>query len=382
MTPENQIPPDPRFATGREAMLEQSQQQNGNGATAVREGGPILSPEQANSGIGAAGAYRDIFDQIAPPMRLVMCPPRYLSTRVPNNVFMERDKEEVDIPRALRQFQRSVNVLNALDVETLFIPPVPEAQDQTYTANIAVAIKPFIILANYKAEGREPEIEPARKFFESMGYKCVQPPYHFEGEADLKKITEGVYVGGYGEFTDIRAHQWIEELTGVQIVPVHEVDEELYHLDCSLLIVDEQHALVTKEGLDPNSLKALEHVLDITITPRGKGLVHTGITNAVLVPDKKIYLSGTFNPELPEYRQAMEWLNQTMDGFGYTCVFLDVDEYDKSGADLSCSVMHLTFEPEEVSTNDGQSSPANPPNVAGGPAPSAAGSQTQQPAPA
>lgn len=377
MTPKDQLQPDPRFATGRAAMLDQ--QQNGNGAFAVQEGGPILSQEQANSGIGAAGAYRDIFDQIAPPMRLVMCEPRYLSTRVSNNKWMKH--EDIDIPRALRQFKRSVNVLNAFDVETLFIPPVPEAQDQTYVANIGVSIKPFIILANYQAEGRDPEIEPARKFFESMGYKCVQPPYHFEGEADLKKVTDGVYVGGYGQFTDIRTYQWIEELTGVQIVPVHEVNEELYHLDCSLLIIDEQHALVTKEGLDPNSLKALEQILDITVTPRGKGLVHTGITNAVLVPDKKIYLSGTFNPELPEYRTAMEWLNQTMDGFGYTCVFLDVDEYDKSGADLSCSAMHLDFEPEEVSNNDGQSGTPNGTNATGGPAPNNAGSPaTPEPA--
>src|SRR5205814_8229242 len=116
---------------------------------------------------------------------------------------------------------------------------------------------------------------------------------------------------------------------------------------------DEQNALLHKEGPAPHTLKALEQIRDITGTPRGKGLVHTRITNAVLVPDKKIYLSGTFNPELPEYRQAMEWLNQTMDGFGYTCVFLDVDEYDKSGADLSCSAMHLDFEPEEVGNNDG-----------------------------
>jgi hypothetical protein len=50
---------------------------------------------------------------------------------------------------------------------------------------------------------------------------------------------------------------------------------------------------------------------------------------------------------LPEYREAMEWMNKTFDKFGYTCVFLDTDEADKSGADLSCMVMHLDFDGKE-----------------------------------
>lgn len=301
---------------------------------------------------------RDAFDELSPPTRLVMCPPRYLSTRIPNNVFMKRS-EPVNVGRAMTQFTRTQHVLNALNVETLNITPVAACQDQVYVANVAVAIDPYIILANYKAPGRSCEVEPARKFYEDLGYTCIQPPFHFEGEADIKKLTDGVYFGGWGQFTDQRTHDWITEQTGARIIPIHEVSEKLYHLDCSLLIIDEEHAVVTADGIDAPSLRAIEQMVDVTITPRGKDIVSTGITNAVLVPEKRICLSGAFNPEKPEYRTAMEWMNATFDKFEYSCVFLDVDEYDKSGADLSCSVMHIDFYPDEDTSNDGQNDPTN-----------------------
>ena len=272
-------------------------------------------------------------------MRFVMCPPQYLSTRIKNNVWMSG--EPVDVKRAMRQYRRIKNVITGFGVEVLEIPPVKGLQDQVYVANIGIAIDPYIILANYKAPGREGEVEPAREFFEGLGYECLVPPFHFEGEADLKKLNDTTYFGGHDQFTDIRAHRWIEEQTGVHIIPVREVSEELYHLDCSLFVIDAQNVLVTKAGLDRASRKTVELYANVIETP--SDIASTGITNGVQIPSKKIYLSGTFNPEMPEYRKGMEWLNDTFDKFGWTPLFMDCDEYDKSGADLSCTVMHLDF---------------------------------------
>lgn len=275
-----------------------------------------------------------------PPVeRFVMCPPKYLSTRIPNNVWMKQTK--VDIPRALAQYKRAKNVITALDVQVLEIPPVPGCQDQTYVANIGIAIDPYIILANYKAPGRSCEVEPARKFFESHGYTCIQPPYHFEGEADLKKVTDSLYFGGWGQFSDPRSFLWIEEQTGVKIIRLHEVNPKIYHLDCSLFVIDEGNFLVTQAGIDAAALKTLRKYANVILTP--PDIIETGITNGVLIQGKRIFLSGTFNPELKDYRKAMEWLLTTFDDFGYTVILLDVDEADKSGADLSCQVMHLSF---------------------------------------
>jgi N-dimethylarginine dimethylaminohydrolase len=288
---------------------------------------------------------RDIFDDVAPEMgrsRFVMCRPKYLSTKIPNNVFMEgKNNEPADVPRALNQWDRTAHIMEAFGVEVLEIPPAKGCQDQCYVANIGISIKPYIVLANFKAAGRACEVEPARKFFTGLGYNCIQPPFEFEGEADLKLWKEGVYFGGYGLFSSQQAFKWIEQKTGVQIIPVREIDPKTYHLDCSLLVVDENNFIVTKSGLDAASIKTLEKCGNIIFTP--PDIATTGITNGVLIPEKKIFLSGTFNPEQPDYRKAMEWLLSTMDKLGYTVVLCDVDSYNPSGADLSCTVMHLTF---------------------------------------
>lgn len=268
-----------------------------------------------------------------------MCPPKYLSTRCPNNVFMKQVK--VDKKRAMAQYNRIKNVIEALDVEIQEITPSPECQDQVYVANIGISLKPYIVLANYKADCRDCEIQPAREFFKGLGYQCIQPPFSFEGEADLKKLKEGVYFGGWGQFSDQEAYDWIEEQTGIQIIRLHEISEKAYHLDCSVSVINEETVILGKAGLDRKSIKAVEKVAEVIFTPHD--LITTGITNSVLVREKEICLSGAFNPEIPDYRKAMEWMNETFDKFGFTCVFLDVDEFDKSGADLSCCVMHLDF---------------------------------------
>ncbi len=277
----------------------------------------------------------------------VMCPPTYLSTAIPNNVFMEGDKKEpVDRPRAMRQYSRIKRLIEALGAKVLEIPPVNGAQDQTFTANIGVAIAPYIILANYKAPGRSAEVEPARRFFTSLGYHCIQPPHYFEGEADLKRLNDKVYIGGVGKFSDPRSMDWIAQQTGVTIVPVKETSDELYHLDCSLMPIDEQNIIASPDGLDPQSMRALSRIANVIPVP--KGMAYAGPTNGIKITDKKIYLSGTLAVEQTEYRKAIEWLLEVLDRFGYVPTFLDTDSVDPSGADLSCMTMRLTFPPNGI----------------------------------
>lgn len=271
--------------------------------------------------------------------RFVMCPPKYLSTKIPNNEFMKGEKP--DVPRAMAQYTRFKRLIESLDVEVLEIPPDKKCQDQTFVANIAVAIEPYIVLANYKAPGRACEVPVAQEFFENLGYKCIQPPFHFEGEADLKLWKEGYYFGGFGQFSDSRAYDWIEKQTGVRILKFHETNPRAYHGDCVIFIIDEENIIVNKAGTDDKSIRMFERKMNVILQP--EGLDTTGITNAVKIPRKPIFCSGTFQPEQKDYRKAMEWLLQTMDGFGITVTFLDTDAVEVSGADLSCTVMHLTF---------------------------------------
>lgn len=255
-------------------------------------------------------------------------------------------KEKADVPRALRQWDSIAHILEGFGVEIFEIPPMKGCQDQIYTANIATDIKGTIVLANFSSPGRSCEVEPARQFFTKLGYRCIQPPFAQEAEADLKKWKDGVYFGGWGISSNKESYPWIEQQTGVKIITVHEVDEGLFHLDCSLLVVDENNFLITKKGLDPESVKVIQKCGNVIFTP--EGIETTGITNGILIPEKRIYISGCFQQEDKDYRQGSEWLMETMDRFGYTVVFVDCDSYNISGADCSCTAMRLEENPPSL----------------------------------
>jgi N-dimethylarginine dimethylaminohydrolase len=280
------------------------------------------------------GCDMDVFDHIQPDgsdrSRFVMCRPLYISTKVPNNVFMEgKNHQEADIPKALNQWDRVAHIIEAFGVDVKELPPAKGCQDQCFVANIGLNIGKTIVLANYKAAGRSCE----------LGYNCIQPPFHFEGEADCKKWKDGIYIGGYGLFSDNRAFDWIEQQCGVEIIRVQEINPKTYHLDCDLLVVDEKNFLVVESGLSKDSVKQLKQCGNVIFTPNG--IETTGITNGVLIPEKRIYLSGALNPEQKDYQKAMEWLLKTMDDLNYTVVFVEMNAFEPSGADLSCTVMHL-----------------------------------------
>jgi N-dimethylarginine dimethylaminohydrolase len=307
----------------------------------------------------------DVFDHIQPDPSdkpvFLMCRPVFLSTKIPNNTFMEgKNHEEADVPRALNQMDRVSHVFESLGVEILEIPPQKGAQDQVYTANIGMCIGNTFVLANYKAPGRAIEVEPARKYLTSLGYNCIQPPFFFEGEADCKKWKDGIYFGGYGLFSTNEAFDWIEKQCGVRILRVKEMEEAQFHIDCSLMVVDEENFIVSRKGISKESLALLKKCGNVVLAP--DGIETTGITNGVKIENKRIYCSGAFNPEQPDYRKAMEWLLEAMDKLNYTVIFLDVDSLNPSGADLSCTVCNMENYPPKSLAPTGQSVSVQQPN--------------------
>ena len=297
-----------------------------------------VSGSKASSGVAPNHTAGEVYRR---KPQFVMCSPKFLDNKIKNNVFMDSGKK-IDRERAMIQYARIKRLLTAFDVQVLEVPPIKGCQDQAYTANLFIAINPFIVLAKMSAPGRACEEAPGRRFFEGRGYTVIQPPYAFEGEADMKKWKDGVYFGGYGKFSDIKAFDWISKKTGCEVIPLEEVSDKSFHLDCSLFVIDEENFLVNREGISPKSFKELEKRANIIVTPPDH--LGTGGTNLIRIPgNKKILISGMLFPEDPKYQKSIEWMHEFADKFGFSMVFVDIDTYDLSGADVSCCVGHLDF---------------------------------------
>ena len=279
----------------------------------------------------------------------LMCLPFSHSTDTPNNIWMQELSETervIDRRRALSQYLSLYHYL-AADA-AVYLLPAPAGctlQDLVFTAHLAVVLehlaeKDIALVSNFTSEPRRGESALGRDFLRTMGYRAEVIPYRFEGEAELKHLHDNVYIGGYGLRSERRAYEWMEERFDIRTVKV----EDLYHLDCSVFPLTSQDTLVCTELFTPEEVKAIEthtNVIDVSAAACYSGIcnsvrLHGTVLNASNIHDLR---AGTaeYAEELAKNRR----LEDIAAGLGFEVTYVNLSEYLKSGALLSCLVMHL-----------------------------------------
>jgi N-dimethylarginine dimethylaminohydrolase len=283
----------------------------------------------------------------------LMCPPFALDTGVANNVWMEEYAEGervLDRTRATVQFLDLYHYLAAQSLVYLLpAPPTSGLQDQTFVANLAfipehLEQRETAIISQFTSQPRVGEEAYGHGFFEAMGYRVVDAPHRFEGEAEIKHLHDNVYIGGYGERTDRAVYDWMEREFDMQVVAVEQRDPYCYHLDCSVFPLTTEETIVATSLFTPAEVRAMEKVtgiIDISAED-----AYNGLTNSVRL--RNLVLNSS---HIHEMRADDRWYagerdkNRTLEDIcatrGMEPVFINVSEYFKSGALLSCMIMHL-----------------------------------------
>ena len=271
------------------------------------------------------------------PVLLVNFPLRVHNTVI-NNVLMEKYRGvsyEYDI--AYRQFMELYSELTEQGALVYILPSTGNFQDQTYVANLGCYLphieEDTIMLANFKSEPRKGEEKFGLAFFMQMGYTIYRPHGTFEGEADLKYLRDNIYVGGYGIRTERRSYEWMMNEVGGNIITVEMNDPKLYHFDCVFLPLTSNEALVATSALKPSDLRKLEHYVDIISVP--EQFVHDAWTNGVVFDKEVLHIEIN--------RESDKAFRNLMIKHGYEPVLIDMSEFDKSAAAISCFVMHLNY---------------------------------------
>ncbi len=280
-------------------------------------------------------------------LELILCPPKYISNKIKNNAWMNREGGgPIDQNKAMAEFF-SMYGLFSQDALVYLLPPKKGLQDQVYITNAGVSLPHAgkeIILSNFTAPGRPGEEKELAKFLEFTEYKVARCPFKFEGEAELKWIRENIYIGGYGERSDIRALSWIERFSGAKIIKMHEPDQLRYHLDCSVFPISGSKVILATDNLDVNIKKEIESVAEIISVSKKDS--QWSITNSVRIGS--IVYNGTDISELkktdenyPFEKHKNEELEKICSKVALSPVFVNLSEFSKSGAALSCCVFHL-----------------------------------------
>jgi len=279
--------------------------------------------------------------------------PFSLQAETPNNVWMEElqsNERHVDIKKAVNQFLQFYNFLAAESV--VYLLPTPRLQglqDLVYTANLGIVLDHLpdhntVILSNYSTQVRVPETKVGESFFKQMGYDTVVPPYHFEGEAELKHLHGNVYIGGYGIRSDKRAYEWMEEQFDMKIIKVKETDPYLYHLDCTVFPLTREDVMVCTQMYSKEEIKKIEeqsNIIDISEDDAFFGICNSVRMGNILLNASNIHEMKRSDKYYEGERQKNRLLEDIAVQNGFEAAFFNLSEFMKSGALLSCMAMHL-----------------------------------------
>jgi N-dimethylarginine dimethylaminohydrolase len=290
--------------------------------------------------------------QLAKPAYVLSVPLCY-STAVANNAWMEDlsdEERQPDFKKALHQF---LNVYHFIASEALvYLLPSPgdcELQDLVFTANVGCVLEHLpkrdtVVVSNFTSEPRVREADVGAAFFDSLGYRVMQPPYKFEGEAELKHLHDNVYVGGYGIRSERAAFEWMEEQFDMTVIKLEETEPYLYHLDCTIFPLTREETLVCTEMYTEDEVAELEkhtNIIDVSVDDCFAGVCNSVRLSNTIMNSSHIneLKAGTkeYTDELNKNRRLQDIAVE----HGFEVNFFNLTEYMKGGALLSCMVMHL-----------------------------------------
>lgn len=283
----------------------------------------------------------------------VMNVPFSFTTECPNNAWMRdlnEQQRKVDRTKAIVQFTQVYHHI-ASDA-MVYLLPTPRhcrLQDLVFTANLGIVLehipgRNLVVLSNFTSAPRVRETKVGEAFFRQMGYKTIVAPHKFEGEADLKHLRDNIYVGGYGIRSDRKTYTWMEAEFGMKVVKVKQVDEYLYHLDCSLFPISAEDVLVCTELFTKEEVRKLErhcNIIDVSAD-----VAYSGICNSIRYHNSVLNSSHlhTLRAGTDDYAFEVKKNRELEDiavRLGLEVNYFNLSEFHKSGALLSCMVMHL-----------------------------------------
>ena len=283
--------------------------------------------------------------------------PLSLSAQIPNNAYMHDlspSEREICHARAMSQF-RSLYQHIAQHAVVYLLPSTPGFQDQPYVSNLGAVLphcgEDTVLISRFRSPPRIGEERTGADFFKLMNFTVERPPetfeaepVYFEGEADLKHIHGNVYIGAHGMRTSSNALAWASERFDMEIVPFRVANPYLYHLDCCALRIDEETVLLCTTIADRTCIQAIERhceIIDVSLEE-----ARAGITNCVVLADEVLcdFPIAELSAEKPAYaieKAKIERLEIICARAGRTLRVFCMSEFYKSGALLSCLIMHI-----------------------------------------
>ena len=190
--------------------------------------------------------------------RILMCPPDHYGIEYEINPWMKRTLASVrDV--AFRQWRNLRETLLKLGATIEEMQPQPGLPDLVFTANAGLMFRERFFSSRFFHEVRARESPYFDTWFREHGFDVIHLPdgmYH-EGAGDALFCGDALFAG-YRTRSDVHAHQWVAQQTGVRVLPLELVNPRFYHLDTCFCPLEGGHVMYYPPALDAESRAAIE----------------------------------------------------------------------------------------------------------------------------
>jgi N-dimethylarginine dimethylaminohydrolase/methylmalonyl-CoA mutase cobalamin-binding subunit len=258
--------------------------------------------------------------------RYLMCPPTYFDVVYSINPWMDPSKP-VDPTLALLQWQRIHDVFVDLGHTVELMRPVPGLPDMVFAANGATVVDGRAMVARFRYSERTAESAAYLDWFAARGYQARQADWTNEGEGDFL-LTGGWLLAGTGFRTDRRAHAEAEAFFGRPVIGLTLVNDNYYHLDTALAVLDEHTVMYYPAAFAPESQEVLgalypDAIIATEADARAFGLNAVSDGRNVVLPAGATSLVGQIRER------------------GFEPVEVEISELLRAGGGVKCCVLEL-----------------------------------------
>jgi len=274
-------------------------------------------------------------ERIAQHRRYLMCKPQYFTVSYEINPWMHKTIP-TDTAKAVRQWQTLYDTYLSLGHEVELIDPVEGLPDMVYTANGGFIVDGTALGVRFSVDERRGEERPFMDWFAAHGFEVVEPVAVQEGEGDILLAGDTI-LAGFGFRSSIDSHREIADVFGRDIVSLHLVNPEFYHLDTAISVLD---PVVGSDGVERANIAYLPNAFD----DASRGILDELFPDAIRVADADGAVFGLNSAS--DGRNV--FISPRASGYdaqlrerGYNPVHIDLSELLRGGGGIKCCTLEL-----------------------------------------
>ena len=237
------------------------------------------------------------------------------SSRLAEGLVTHIERQAVDLPLALKQWDDYVAVLRDLTWTIREVPPLESAPDGVFIEDTVVMYRDVAIITRPGSDSRKPETDAVEATVRDMGCRIerIEAPGTLDG-GDVLKIGDTIYVGLGGRTNQAGIDQFsrIVQALGATVVTVPVT--KVLHLKSAVTALPDGTVIGWDSAVD-----------DATKFPKYRSMPEESGAHVVVIDDDTILMAA----DAPKSAELLRSL-------GYRVVCVDISEYEKLEGCVTC----------------------------------------------